>query len=195
HMHWETEAALRMAEAGDLRAVPYLAARMRLDPLKVYSETNDYERMARRDDNARVVAARMLADLAILHPEAHEQIRREAEDAVIAWLHEKPQPHANGLRFLAAVGSTKDIASLRKWANPSIPLPKEGQQPPMPTEWEVAQSAMRYVGWLKDPPSWAVLERGLKRRDPKIDVTMDSLMGGGLAMLGMTLRAINVGAA
>lgn len=195
HVHWETEAALRMAEAGDLRAVPYLAARMRMDPLKVYSESNDYERLLRRDDNARVVAARMLADLAILHPEAHEQIRREAEDAVIAWLHEKPQPHANGLRFLAAVGSTKDIASLRKWANPSIPLPKEGQQPPMPTEWEVAQSAMRYVGWLKDPPSWAVLERGLKRRDPKIDVTMDSLMGGGLAMLGMTLRAINVGAA
>lgn len=195
HTHWETEAALRMAEAGDLRAVPYLAARMRMDPLDVYSESNDYERLARRDDNARVVAARMLADLAILHPEAREEIRREAEDAVIAWLHEKPQPHANGLRFLAASGSTKAIASLRKWSNPNVPLPKEGQQPPMASEWEIAQSAMRYVGWLKDPPSWAVLERGLKRRDPKLDVTMDSLMGGGLAMLGMTLRAINVGAA
>lgn len=195
HMHWETEAALRMAEAGDLRAVPYLAARMRLDPLQVYSDTNDYERLARRDDNARVVAARMLADLAILHPESKEQIRREAEDAVIGWLHDKPQPHANGLRFLAATGSTKDIAALRKWANPSVPLPKEGQQPPMASEWEIAQSAMRYVGWLKDPQSWSTLERGLKRRDPKLDVTMDSLMSGGLAMLGMTLRAINVGAA
>jgi len=195
HVHWETEAAIRMAEGGDLRAVPYLAKRMRMDPLDVYSETNDYERLARRDDNARVVAARMLADLAILHPEAQEEIRREAEDSVIHWLHAKPQPHANGLRFLAATGSTKDIASLRKWSNPNVPLPKEGQQPPMASEWEIAQSAMRYVGWLKDPPSWSVLERGLKRRDPKLDVTMDSLMGGGLAMLGMTLRAINVGAA
>jgi hypothetical protein len=36
-IHWETEAALRLAEVGDLRAVPYLASRMRLDPLKIYS--------------------------------------------------------------------------------------------------------------------------------------------------------------
>jgi HEAT repeat protein len=195
HIHWETEAALRLAEVGDLRAVPYLAARMRLDPLKVYSDTNDYERMLRRDDNARVVAARMLSDLAILHPEAVADIRAKAEESVIFWLHDKPEPHANGLRFLAAVSSSKDLVALRKWANPSIPLPKEGQQPPMPREWEVAQSAMRYVGWLKDPPSWKVLERGLQRRDKKIDVTMDSLMGGGLAILGMTLRALNVGSA
>jgi HEAT repeat protein len=193
HMHWETEAALRLAEVGDLRAVPYLADRMRLDPLKVYSDKNDYERMLRRDDNARVVAARMLSDLAILHPEAAADIRAKAEASVIFWLHDKPEPHANGLRFLAAVGSSKDLEAMRKWANPSIPLPKEGQQPPLPREWEVAQSAMRYVGWLKDPPSWGVLERGLARRDKKVDATMDSLMGGGLAILGMTLRALNVG--
>jgi HEAT repeat protein len=195
HIHWETEAALRLAEVGDLRAVPYLASRMRLDPLKVYADTNDYERMQRRDDNARVVSARMLADLAILHPEAREDIRAKAEDAVIFWLHDKPEPHANGLRFLAAAGSTKDTPALRKWAFPSIPLPKEGQQPPMPRQWEVAQSAMRYVGWLKDQGSWGLLEKGLKRRDPKMDITMDSLMGGGLAIVGMTLRAIEVGSA
>jgi HEAT repeat protein len=195
HMHWETEAALRLAEVGDLRAVPFLADRMRLDPLKVYSDKNDYERMLRRDDNARVVSARMLSDLAILHPEAAAEIRAQAEEAVIFWLHDKPEPHANGLRFLSSVGSTKDVVAMRKWANPSIPLPKEGQQPPLPREWEVAQSAMRYVGWLKDPPSWGTLERGLARRDKKVDATMDSLMGGGLAILGMTLRALNVGAA
>ena len=114
---------------------------------------------------------------------------------MVFWLHEKPEPHANGLRFLATSGSTKDIQALRKWSNPSIPLPKEGQQPPLPREWEIAQSAMRYVGWLKDPQSWGVLEKGLTRRDKKIDATMDSLMGGGLAILGMTLRALNVGAA
>jgi hypothetical protein len=194
-IHWETEAALRLAEVGDLRAVPFLASRMRMDPLKIYSDTNDYERMQKRDDNARVVAARMLADMAVIHPEALAEIRAKAEDAVIFWLHDKPEPHANGLRFLAAVGSTKDIEAMRKWANPSVALPKEGQQPPLPREWEIAQSAMRYVGWLKDPPSWGVLEKGFTRRDKKVDVTMDSMMGGGLAMLGMTLRAINVGAA
>ncbi len=64
---------------------------------------------------------------------------------MIFWLHDKPEPHANGLRFLAAVGSTKDIEAMRKWANPSVGLPKEGQQPPLPREWEIAQSAMRYV--------------------------------------------------
>jgi len=194
-IHWETEAALRLAEVGDLRAVPFLANRMRLDPLKIYSDTNDYERMQKRDDNARVVSARMLADLAIIHPEALAEIRAKAEDAVIFWLHDKPEPHANGLRFLAAVGSTKDLEAMRKWANPNVPLPKEGQQPPLPREWEIAQSAMRYVGWLKDPPSWGVLERGLTRRDKKTDLTMDSMMGGGLALLGMTNRALNVGAA
>jgi HEAT repeat protein len=195
HMHWQTEAALRMAEVGDLRAVPFLAERMKLDPLKVYGDSNDYERMQKRDDNARVVGARMLADLAVLHPEALAQIREQAEDAVIFWLHDHPEPHANGLRFLAASGSTKDLEALRKWANPTVGLPLEGQQPPMPKEWEIAQSAMRYVGWLKDAQSWGVLEKGLKRRDPKVDVTMDSLMGGGLAILGMTLRALNIGAA
>jgi HEAT repeat protein len=195
HIHWETEAALRLAEVGDLRAVPYLSNRMRLDPLKVYSDTNDYERMQKRDDNARVVAARMLADLAVIHPEALPEIRKGAEDGIIFWLHDKPEPHANGLRFLAASGSTKDIEAMRKWANPKDKLPLEGQQPPLPREWEIAQSAMRYVGWLKDPPSWKVLENGLTRRNHKVDLTMDSMMGGGLALLGMTIRALNVGAA
>lgn len=114
HIHWQTEAALRLAEVGDLRALPFLAERLYMDPLKIYSDTNDYERLQKRDDNARVVATRMLADLAVLHPEALADIRAKAEDAVIHWLHEKPEPHANGLRFLAVSGSTKDIVAMRK---------------------------------------------------------------------------------
>ena len=195
HHHWQTAAALRMAEVGDLRAVPYLAERLTMSPLKVYTDANDYEKMMKRDDKERVVSARMLADLAVLHPEAKDDIRAKTEDAVIGWLHEHPEPHSNGLRVLAVTGSTKDIVALRKWADPTVALPKEGQQPPMPYEWEIAQSAMRYVGWLKDQPSWATLEKGLKRRDPKIDMTMDALMGSGTAMLGMAVRAVEVGAA
>jgi HEAT repeat protein len=195
NIHWQTEAALAMAEVGDIRAVPTLALRMRMDPQKIYSDQNDWEMLLKRDSTERVVAARMIADLAVLHPDKVQQIRDEAEDAIIFWLHSLPEPHANGLRALAAMGSTKDIDEMRKWANPDKPLPKEGQQPPMPQEWVIAQSALRYVGWLKDKPSWDVMLKMLKKRPADIDVTMQSLMQGGLAILGMSLRAVGVGAA
>ncbi len=195
HIHWQTEAATAMAEIGDVRAVPTLAKRLRMDPLKIYSDQYDHEQLLKRDDQERVVATRMIADLAVMHPDKHEYLQKEGEDAVIFWIHEMPSPHANGLRALAAMGSTKDITAFRKWADPAKPLPLEGQQPPFPEEWVIAQSAMRYVGWLKDEQSWGVLERSLTRRDPKLDVTMDGLMAGGLAILGMSLRALGVGAA
>lgn len=195
HIHWETEAATALAEVGDVRAVPSLAKRLRMDPTKIYSDQNDMEMALKRDDQERVVASRMIADLAVLHPEKAEQIRIQSEEAIWFWISEMPSPHANGLRALAAMGSTKHIDQMRKWANPDKPLPKEGQQPPMPEEWVIAQSAMRYVGWMKDDQSWKPLEQGLKRRSPELDVTMDGLMQGGVAILGMTLRALGVGAA
>ena len=190
--HWKTEAALRLAEVGDIRAVPTLAWRMQQDPLKLYNKIDDPELMM--DDNERVVAARMLADLAILNPDKQADIRAEAEDAVLFWLTDKPQPHANGLRFLAAANSTKGLAKMRNWANPKVGLPKEGQQD-FPQDWATAQSALRYLGWLKDPGSWGLLEHQLFRRPQKVDATMESLMQGGLSVLGMTLRAVGVGAA
>jgi len=195
HMHFQTRAAVSLSQIGDVRGVPTLAKRLRMDPLKLYTDQNDWEMMLKRDDNERVVAARMIADLAILHPEKRQEIADQAEDGVIFWIHEMPSPHANGLRALAAMESTKDIANLRKWSNPNQPLPKEGQQPPMPEEWVVAQSALRYVGWLKDAPSYNVLIKSLTRRPKDLDVTMDGLLQGGVAILGMSLRAIGVGAA
>lgn len=195
HIHFQTRAAIALAAIGDVRAVPTLAKRLRMDPLKIYSDQNDWEMMLKRDDAERVVASRMIADLAMLHPDKRGQIAEQAEDAIIFWIHEQPSPHANGLRALAAMESTKDIDALRKWANPSVPLPKEGQQPPMPEEWVIAQSAMRYVGWLKDQRSWGVLERALTARPKELDVTMEGLNAGGVAILGMTLRAIGMGAA
>jgi HEAT repeat protein len=195
HIHYQTRAAIALAAIGDVRAVPTLAKRLRMDPLKIYSDQYDWEMMLKRDDNERVVSSRMIADLAMLHPDKRPLIAEQAEDAVIFWIHEQPSPHANGLRALAAMESTKDIEALRKWANPNVPLPKEGQQPPMPEEWVIAQSAMRYVGWLKDQRSYGVLEKALTARPKELDVTMDGLMVGGVAILGMTLRAIGVGAA
>jgi len=195
NIHWETFAAFAMAEVGDVRAVPTLARRLRMDEQKIYSDDTDYEMMVKRNNNERVVACRMIADLASMYPDKRADIRDQAEDAVIFWIHEMPSPHANGMRALAAMESKKDIAALRKWANPAKPLPLEGQQPPMPEEWVIAQSALRYVGMMKDPSMYPVLLKSLTRRDPKLDVTMDGLMSGGLAILGMTLRALGVGAA
>jgi HEAT repeat protein len=189
--HWKTEAALRLAEVGDVRAVEPLAWRMRQDPLKLYNQVDDPE--LRQDDNERVVSARMLADLAVLHPEKQTEIRAQAEDAVLFWVTDKPQPHANGLRFLAAAQSTKSLAHMRKWADPAVPLPKEGQQD-FPQDWATAQSALRYLGWMKDQQSWGMLVKQLNRRPRAVDATMDSLLQGGLAVLGMTLRALGVGA-
>lgn len=195
HIHWQTEAAFAMAEIGDVRAVPTLAKRLRMDPLKIYSDQYDHEMLLKRDDNERVISARHIADLAVLHPDKVEDIAVQAEDAVMFWVHELPSPHANGLRALAAMNSTKDIEALRKWSNPDVPLPKEGQQPPMPEEWVIAQSALRYVGWLKDEPSKNVLLKALTLRPAELDVTMEGLMQGGVAILGMALRAVGVGAA
>lgn len=191
HPHWKTEAAIRLAAIGDVRAVPALAWRMKQDPLEIYDA--DTEPEYRRDDNERVVAARMLADLAMLHPEQRDEIRQQAYDAVLHWVTTKPQPHANGLRFLAAVEAKEALPKLRVWANPTAPFPKEGQQD-FPPVWATAQSALRYLGRMKDPQSWNILEAHLRRRPEKVDATMDSLHQGGLAVMGMTLRAIGVGA-
>jgi HEAT repeat protein len=195
HVHYATRAAIAMAKIGDTRGVPTMARRLRMDPLKIYSDDYDHEMLLKRDDKERVVCARMTADLAVLHPDKRDYIREHAEDAVAFWIKEMPSPHANGLRALAAMQSESELDQLREWADPDAELPREGQQPPMPEEWVIAQSAMRYVGWMKDKDSWKVLEEALERRPEEVDVTMDSLLQGGLAILGMTLRALGVGAA
>jgi HEAT repeat protein len=104
HIHWQTRAAFALAKVGDLRGVPTLAKRLRMDPLKIYSDDTDFEMALKRDDNERVVASRMIADLAQMYPDKAEQLREQAEDALIFWIHELPSPHANGLRALSAMG-------------------------------------------------------------------------------------------
>jgi HEAT repeat protein len=194
HIHWQVEAAFALAEIGDLRGVPTLAARLRMDEQKIYGDDTDYEMLLKRDNKERVIAARMIADLAQIYPDKHAQLREQAEDAILFWIKEMVSPHANGLRALASMESRKVVGPLRAWANPSKPLPLEGQQPPMPEEWVVAQSALRYAGMMKDQATWPVLINSLKRRPEKADATMESLMAGGMAILGMSLRALGVGA-
>jgi HEAT repeat protein len=138
----------------------------------------------------------MLADLAVIHQDKKDELKKAAEDSVILWIKDRPQPHANGLRFLAAVGSEKIKPQMREWAFPKDPLPKEGAQPPFPTAFETAQSALRYIGWMKDEDSYPKLLAQLKRKtDKKMDITQEGLQGAGLAMLGMALRAVAYGSA
>ena len=196
HPHWKTEAAMRLAEIGDIRAVPTLAWRMTQDPEKLYkNDAKEEIQMMARNDDERTVGARMLADLAILYPDKADLIRSQAEDQVLGWITSHPQPHANGLRFLAVVKSPKVMPKLRRWADPPDQLPPEGAQPPMPDAFATAQSALRYLGWTQDPGAFDVLSKQLNRRPAKLDVTMPSLQQGGLAIIGMSVKALAWGAA
>jgi HEAT repeat protein len=195
HPHWKAVAAIRLAEIGDLRAVPTLAWRLTQDPVKLYKDDarEEIQMMARNDDE-RTISARMLADLAILNPDKVDQIRAQSEDAVLGWITSHPQPHANGLRALVVMKSTKVMPKLRRWADPTEALPPEGAQPPMPDAFATAQSGLRYLGWSQDPAGWDVLSKQLNRRPPKLDVTMASLQQGGLAIIGMAVKALASGA-
>ena len=118
-----------------------------------------------------------------------------AGQPVIFWIKDRPQPHANGLRYLSTIGSEKIKPQLKEWAFPKDPLPKEGAQPPFPSSFETAQSALRYLGRMKDEETFPRLLEQLKRKtDKKMDITQDGLQGAGLAMLGMALRAVAYGA-
>ena len=193
--HWKTEAALRLAEVGDVRAVPTLAWRMGQDPLKLYNDVDDPE--LRRDDNERVVAARMLADLAILHPDQTADDARAGRGAG----HVAGSPTSRSRTRTASASSPPPARrrSCRSSSRGPIPkgkFPEPGAQPPIPSQWETAQSALRYLGWTKDPRGWPIFEKQLNRiSNKKYDVTMQGLMQGGLAIVGMTIRAMGVGAA
>jgi hypothetical protein len=194
HPHWQFRIGNALADVGDLRAVPFLAKRLRQDTQKIYGDDSDYEQLLKRDNKEAVIAARMLSDLSVLYPDKRDAIREESEKAVWQWVTSLPLPHANGLRALSAMGSKLHLTKLREWADPKDKLPLEGQQPPMPDAWVIAQSALRYIGWMKDEQSWHVLEDQLKRREKKLDITQEALNGGGIAILGMTLRGLGVGA-
>ncbi len=202
HLHWQTVAAQRLAEIGDLRAATYLGQRMLVEPATLYDLAKFWQADARgrghlrRTDRPRIRSARLLADLAVLHPDAHGRLRNAAEGQVLKWLNARPSPHTNGLRFLGAVRSSKALVQMRSWAFPTDPLPAAGAQPPFPMAFETSQPALRYLGLMRDQQSRAALLQQLTRnQNPKLDITHNGLETGGLAMRGMALRAVAYGAA
>lgn len=196
-VHRRTLAAFALAELGDLRAVPVLASRLLLDPLDVYRDDDPNDAMLRRTDQERIIAARLIGDLATLHPAERERVRAQAQDPVRSWLESGPAPHANGLRALARMQVQDEVSrkQLRAWADPSGALPKPGAMPPFDEKWVIAQSALRYIGALRDDKSWSILQNQLGRRPKGFDATTDALISGGSAMLGMAIRALAMGAA
>ncbi len=199
-VHWQGEAGTRLAEIGDIRGAKFLGERMRFNPADVYKQENFWQAdeggHLSRTDLPRVVASRMLADLAMIHQDKKAELKAAAEEGVIFWIKDRPQPHANGLRFLAAVNSEKALNDMRDWAFPKDPLPKEGAPPPFPTAFETAQSALRYIGVMKDEQSFPkMLQQFKRKKDKKMDTTLEGMNGGGIAMLGMALRAVTYGAA
>lgn len=191
--HFKTEAAFRMAEVGDLRALPLLGWRMEQNPETLYSQTDDPE--FRRNDDERVVAARMIADLAMLHPEASAQVLAATEKPVLEWVTKKPEPIASGLRALVTSGSTAVLPKLRTWSSPKSPLPESGVQN-IPSDWSVARTALRYLGWSKDASSWALLDKAVSTRPSKdYDLSMAGLAGAGITTLGLSITGVVEGGA
>ena len=192
--HFRTEAALRLAEIGDLRAAPHLAWRLGEDPTKLYDAGDETTLALRRDDHERVACARMMAELAAIHPEARTQLRETSEAQTLAWLKSHPQPHVNGLRALVAMESPQAAPLLERLSDPADAVPAANATS-FPEAFAVAQGAMRWLGRSKDPRAFAILEKQLGRKPAAFDASMDTLMKGGGAVTGMTYRALATGAA
>jgi len=200
HPHWKAEAGIALAEIGDLRGAKYIAERMNVGPEEIYQKEkiwqSDKGGHLLKGDEQRTVAGRMLADLTAIHPTKAAELKQLAEDAVLKWSTDRKQPSANALRFLAGVRSEKSLTDLRKWSFPDTKLPLEGAQPPIPFEFETAAGALRYMGAMRDEQSKTkLLEQFDRKKDKKMDITQEGLNGAGLAVLGMVLRGLAVGAA
>ncbi|MDC3962013.1 hypothetical protein [Polyangium jinanense] len=198
-MHWQGVVGALLAEIGDLRAVRLLGERMKHKPTDIYDRERWWEQDGRGhhsdNDLQRIGAARLLGDLATMHPDKVDEIRAAVEDSVIAWVRETPAPHHRGMLVLAAIRSEKGLGLLRGWAFPKTPLPARGAEPPFPVAFELAQSGLRAIGMFHDEPSFPKLLAQLERKkDPALDITQDVLNTDNIAMLGMVLRALGVGA-
>jgi hypothetical protein len=194
HPHFRTEAALRLAELGDLRAAPHLAWRLGEDPVKLYDASDPNVVGLMRDDHERVSSARMLAELALVHPEARAPLREMSEGPVMAWLRGHPEPHESGLRLLVVVESTQAIPMLKRLADPVASIPTGGA-PGVPAVFATAQSALRYLGRSHDASAWAILDKQLARKPASFDASGDALMQPSQTAAGLTYRALAFGAA
>jgi len=192
--HFETWAARVLAALGDLRAVPFLAHRLRLDPHDIYGDANAWEQPLRSDDSERIACAGLLADLAELHTWARASITQQAEADLWFWFVAYPFPQPNGLRALASLGSPEHLDELRALAEPQEPLPSEGHGP-VSDVWNVAAAAQRYLGRSHHPAAFSVLLQALERRPQELDASIKGMNESYSTVRALILRGLAVGAA
>ena len=178
--HWKIEAAMRMAEIGDVRAAEVLGWRMKQDPLKLYNDVDWPE--LRRDDNERVYGGAH-ARRPRGHPprEARLPPRRRPSRA----------SSTGSIRTTSRSRTRTACASSRRWARTkAIPMLEalgrpEGQAP----ERGRAAAVPRRRGRRRRARSATSAGRRTRRAvadpreaapppQPKLDVSWDSLHAG-----------------
>lgn len=198
-LHWQAEAALRLAEVGDVRGAKILGKRMAVDSGDLYDRAKpwqvDRSGHLSRGDSQRIAAARLLGDLALLHPDRAELLAAAAGASVLAWTKSRVLPHAHGLRFLAAIDYEPAREPIHAWAFPDMALPKRGAGPPLPMQFEVVSSALRAMGQMRAAQSPPLLTRQFDRKDRSFDMRQSARSGRSRAMLALALRNIGRGAA
>lgn len=198
-LHWQTEAALRMAEVGDLGGAEVLGQRMAVESGDLYDRAKRWQAgrsgHLSRGDSQRIAAARLLGDLAILHPRGRERLAAAAGQAVLAWLQSRPLPHAHGLRFLAAARYEPARKPIHTWAFPRLSLPRPDARPPLPMQFEAVGSALRAIGWMRSPESVRLLVGQFDRKDPGFNMRGSIRSGRGGALRALALRNLASGAA
>ncbi len=192
---WRYRAATVLAIMGDLRSVPVLAERLRIHPLQSKPGIASHDPQFEQDDEERATSARLIADLADLHTESLGVIRKGSENAIIGWLEQLAIPHADGMRALVRMESNRGLDLLYKWARPEVNLPAIHQRPPLPDQWLIAQTALRYLGRVRSNAAHRQLEQSLLRRPKNLDISTNSSIKGDYQMLGMALNSLASGAA
>lgn len=196
HLYSRTWAAIALARLGDLRALPALAARLRMTPDQAYPGDTLFERSLRRDDSERVTIARAVSDLADAYPEQRSEIRRTCEDALLAWLRQRRAQHPSALRALAKMRSPTIIARLRNWASLTTPLPKPNDDMTalFRHDWPWAMESLQALGWARDTASLPLLHKSLRRKPKDMDLTAQGLAADPNHPRAIALRLLDSGA-
>jgi len=157
HIHYR-RALHRAGAIGDVRAVRrWQALRMDREDLQ---RQYDWEMMLKRDDNERVVAARMIADLAMLHPTSAAD-RRAGRRRVIFWIHEQRRRTPRLARWRHGIDKTSTPAQV---GEPKCRCPKKASSA-MPKSGS-SRRAHAYVAGSRTRAATACSKRR-SRRGPK----------------------------
>jgi len=192
---WRYRAAQVLAAIGDLRSLPVLGERLRPLPPQSKHEIASHNPPIELGEEDFTAPASLIADLADLHTESLGEVRKWTETALLAGQLQLPIPRAEGMRALVKMDSKRGVDLLYKWARPTTALPAIHQYPPLPMQWLVAQTALRYLGRVHSAAARRLLEESLRRRPQGVDISGSASLGGNYAMLAMALNSLGIGAA